>query len=60
VLIAGGSDERDWRGTMTSAEIYGPRTGKFTATFPLNDSRFKLPDEAVQLDSGRLLVGRRK
>ena len=57
VLIAGGSDERDWRGTMTSAEIYDPHTGKFTATFPLNDSRFKLPREAVQLASGRLLVG---
>ena len=57
VLIAGGSDEHDWSGTMTSAEIYDPRTGKFTATFPLNDSRFKLPDEAVQLSSGRLLVG---
>ncbi len=57
VLIAGGSDEHDWSGTMTSAEIYDPRTGKFTATLPLNDSRFKLPNEAVQLSSGRLLVG---
>jgi len=56
VLIAGGSDERDWRGTMNSAEIYDPHTGKFTATSPLNDSRFKLPDEAVQLASGKLLV----
>jgi hypothetical protein len=56
VLIAGGSDERDWHGTMSSAEIYDPRTGKFTAAAPLNDSRFKLPDEAVQLASGRLLV----
>lgn len=57
VLIAGGSDEHDWSGTMTSAEIYDPRTGKFTATLPLNDSRFKLPNEAVQLSSGTLLVG---
>lgn len=56
VLIAGGSDERDWNGTMNSAEIYDPRTGKFTTTSPLNDSRFKLPDEAVQLSSGRLLI----
>jgi len=56
VLIAGGSDDRDWYGTMTSAEIYDPRTGKFTATSPLNDSRFKLPDEAVQLPSGKLLI----
>ncbi|HKH99630.1 MAG TPA: kelch repeat-containing protein [Candidatus Sulfotelmatobacter sp.] len=56
VLIAGGSDERDWRGTMNRAEIYDPRTGKFTAASPLNDSRYKLPDEAVQLPSGKLLV----
>jgi len=56
VLIAGGSDERDWYGTMTSAEIYDPRSGKFTATSPLIDSRFKLPDEAVQLASGQVLI----
>ena len=56
VLIAGGSDERDWHGTMSSAEIYDPHTGKFTATSSLSDSRFKLPDEAVQLASGQVLV----
>lgn len=56
VLIAGGSDERDWHGTLASAEIYDPHTGKFTATASLNDSRFKLPYEAVQLASGLVLV----
>ena len=56
VLIAGGSDDRDWQGKMNSAEIYDPRTGKFRATSPLNDSRFKLPSEAIQLGSGRILV----
>jgi len=56
VLIAGGSDERDWHGTMNSAEIYDPRTGKFTATSPMNHSRFKLPDEAVRLADGKLLI----
>ncbi len=56
VLIAGGSDERDWNGNMKSAEIYDPKTGKFTAASPMNDSRFKLPDEAVQLATGRLLI----
>lgn len=56
VLIAGGSDDRDWTGTLNSAEIYDPRTRTFTATSPLHDSRFKLPDEAVQLASGRLLI----
>jgi len=56
VLIAGGSDNRGWKGNLASAEIYDPRTGKFTPTAPLNDSRFKLPDEAVRLSSGKLLI----
>jgi len=56
VLIAGGSDERDWSGNLNSAEIYDPRTGKFTSASPLNDARFKLPEEAVPLASGRLLI----
>jgi len=56
VLIAGGSDERGWNGNLNSAEIYDPRTGRFTSASPLNDSRFKLPDEAVRLASGRLVV----
>jgi len=56
VLIAGGSDERDWNGNLNSAEIYDPHTGKFTAASPMNDSRFKLPEQAVQLQAGMLLV----
>lgn len=56
VLIAGGSDSRGWNGNLNSVEIYDPKTGKFTAASSLNDSRFKLPDEAVRLSSGKLLV----
>jgi hypothetical protein len=56
VLIAGGSNARDWYHNLNSAEIYDPRTAKFTAASAMNDSRFKLPDEAVQLASGKLLV----
>jgi hypothetical protein len=56
VLIAGGSDDRDWHGSLSSAEIYDPRTGRFTAASSLNDGRFKLPDEAAQLPSGQLLI----
>jgi hypothetical protein len=56
VLLAGGSDNRGWNGNLSSAEIYDPKTGKFTPTSPLNDSRFKLPDEAVRLSSGNLLI----
>jgi len=56
VLVAGGSDNRGWNGNLSSAEIYDPRTGKFTLTSPLSDGRFKLPDEAVRLASGQLLI----
>ena len=56
VLVAGGSDSRDWDGTTNSAEIYDPRTGKFMATSPLSEARFKLPDEAAVLSSGLILV----
>jgi WD40 repeat protein len=56
VLIVGGSDARDWNGTLNSAEIYDPKAGRFSETDPLHDSRFKLPEEAVQLATGELLV----
>jgi hypothetical protein len=56
VLVAGGSNSRGWNGNLNSAEIYDPKTGKFTPTSPLNDSRFKLPDEAVEIESGKLLI----
>jgi len=56
VLIAGGSDNRGWNGNLSSAEIYDPRSGRFTATASLSDGRFKLPDEAVRLASGQLLI----
>jgi hypothetical protein len=56
VLIAGGSDSRGWNGNLSSAEIYDPQTGKFATASPMNDSRFKLPDEAVRLASGKLLI----
>ena len=56
VLIAGGSDERDWSGNLNSAEIFDPKTEKFSAINTLNEKRFKLPEDAVQLPSGRLLI----
>lgn len=56
VLIAGGSDSRGWDRNLNSAEVFDPRTGRFSAASPLNDKRFKLPDEAVQLPSGKLLI----
>jgi hypothetical protein len=56
VLIAGGSDNRGWNGNLSSAEIYDPKTERFTLASSLNASRFKLPDEAVRLASGELLI----
>ena len=56
VLIANGSDDRDWQNLTNSAEIYDPNTQKFVATSPLNDKRFKLPEESVQLATGKMLI----
>jgi hypothetical protein len=56
VLIVGGSDNRDWRGQYSSAELYDPLTGKFTATADMSTTRFKLPDAIVLLPGGKVLV----
>src|SRR5215469_4034632 len=56
VLVAGGSNDRDRNGTLSSAEVYDPGSGKFIATTSLHNARFNLPDTAVQLRSGQLLV----
>jgi hypothetical protein len=56
VLIAGGSNEHDWTGKLSSAEVYDPATGKFSQASAMNFARFKLPDTAVQLADGKLLV----
>jgi Kelch motif len=56
VLVVGGSDNRDWHGEYSSAEIYDPATDKFSATGTMNTSRFKLPCAAVLLDNGTVLV----
>lgn len=56
VLVAGGSDARDWQGLTNTAEIYDLGTEKFVATSPLNDKRFKLPQDSVQLPTGSILV----
>lgn len=56
VLVIGGSDNRDWHGEYSSAEIYDPASGKFSATGPMSAARFKLPFAAVLLDNGTVLV----
>lgn len=56
VLIAGGSDNRDWHGEYASAEIFDPASGTFTATGAMNTARFKLPAAVALLPDGRVLV----
>jgi hypothetical protein len=56
VLVLGGSDERDWRGRYRSAELFDPRTGRFTRATGLSQARFKMPDAVVVTPTGAVLV----
>jgi hypothetical protein len=56
VLIAGGSDERDWKGQIADAEVYDPTKGKFSPIASMRNPRFKLPEYAVVLRSGEVLI----
>jgi hypothetical protein len=56
VLVVGGSDERDFRGKYRSAELFLPKTLRFVRTGSMRSPRFKLPDAAVRLADGSVLV----
>jgi hypothetical protein len=56
VFVAGGSDNREWQGLLSSTEIYDPASGKFSRGADMHSRRFKLPDGVVALGSGRVLV----
>jgi N-acetylneuraminic acid mutarotase len=56
VLIAGGSDERDWQGKYNSAEIYVSAQGAFKAIRNMNEARFKLANAVALLKNGRVLI----
>jgi hypothetical protein len=56
VLVAGGSDARDWRGLLSSAELYDPSSRSFQRLPPMNASRFKFPQGAVRLQSGDVFI----
>jgi hypothetical protein len=56
VLVVGGSDNRDWRGEYSSAEIFDPAKGEFKPTGSMSESRFKLPEAVVLMDNGQVLV----
>lgn len=56
VLIVGGSDRRDWRGKMDSAELYDPATGKFADAGQMNEARFKLTNAVARMPDGKVLI----
>jgi hypothetical protein len=56
ILVLGGSDNRDWRGEYSSAEIYSPGSGTFGMTGSMGIPRFKMPAAVALLLNGRVLV----
>jgi len=57
VLIFGGSDSRDWRGQYKSAEVFDPKTSKFTPVGEMNFARFKIEGTTVLLSDGKVFIG---
>lgn len=56
VLIVGGSDVNDRGGKTKRLEVYDPASGKFSSVGEMLEARFKIPDAAVRLADGRVLV----
>jgi hypothetical protein len=56
ILVAGGSDNRDWRGRYDSAEIFNPATGRSADAPDMNSKRFKFPNAVLSLEPGRVLI----
>lgn len=56
VLVVGGSDDRDFAGRRTSAELYQPSLRRWIRVGPLSAPRFKLGDAVVALPDGGALV----
>jgi galactose oxidase-like protein len=55
VLITGGTPDSGWH-PVRSAEIFDPRTSKFTAISQMELARFKIPDATAVLKNGRILI----
>jgi WD40 repeat protein len=56
VLIAGGSDEQDWRGQYNTAELYDIGKGTFSRTADMEAKRFKISNSLVMLNDGTVLI----
>ncbi len=56
VLIFGGSDAKDMRGKLKSAEIFDTEKETFTPINDMNFARFKINETAVLLENGQVLI----
>ena len=57
VLIIGGSDARGRDGGKTTGlELYDPKVGRFSRVGDTREARYKIPQAAVRLADGRVLV----
>jgi Kelch motif/Galactose oxidase, central domain len=56
VLVVGGSTAEDYGGRHRSAELFDPRTSRFSPVAPMRERRFKIPDAVVALPAGGALV----
>jgi hypothetical protein len=56
VLIVGGAGANDRQNKYRSLEVYNPATGRFSRVGETIEARFKIPDAAVKLADGRVLV----
>jgi large repetitive protein len=56
VLLTGGFDRNGPEGRSTSAEIYDPAKGSFTAIGNMSMARFKHADTTVLLPNGKVLI----
>jgi hypothetical protein len=56
VLISGGSDERDSKGTYASAELYDPINSSFSPINNMNIHRYKHNGTSVLLPDGNVII----
>ncbi len=56
VLVTGGSDERDDRGTYATTELFDPRTDRFMAGPRMLLARYKHVGSSILLPSGEVLI----
>lgn len=56
VLITGGSDERDSKGTYSSAELYDPQSSSFKPVSNMNIDRYKHNGTSILLSNGNVLI----